>query len=359
MSSPSPKASAPKYSLVVPFHNEEGSVRELHERLSQVMTGRYEPVEFVYVDDKSSDATYAILAELADLDPRITVIKLKRNYGQATALAAGFDAASGDVIISMDGDLQHDPSDIPAMLAAFESHECDIVSGWRQKRVDNFLLRRIPSTTANWLMKKLSGVDIHDFGTTFKVYRREIIKDIRLYGELHRFIPALAAWGGATVVEVPIHNIVRQTGKSHYGISRVLRVLFDIITIRFLLRFMTRPLHFFGPAGLLGLVSGSAIFLFLGVEKILLDIDLFQEHGPLLILGMMLILFGVQLLAVGLMGELLMRTHFDANSKPIYRVEKIIAAADGEEAADAVSGGVSAYREGRSTRRRFAAADND
>jgi glycosyltransferase involved in cell wall biosynthesis len=314
----------PKYSIVVPLHDEEASVRELHQRLSDVMTGRYEPVEFVYVDDRSSDSTPDILAELARFDPRILVVQLKRNYGQTTALAAGFDAASGDVIISMDGDLQHDPSDIPAMLEAFEANDCDIVSGWRQKRVDNFLLRRLPSRTANWLMSKLSGVDIHDFGTTFKVYRRETIKDIRLYGELHRFIPALAAWNGAKVVEVPIQNVVRPNGKSHYGISRTLRVLFDIITIRFLLRYMMRPLHFFGPAGLLGLFGGSAILVFLFFEKILIDIDLFQAHGPLLILAMMLVLFGVQLLAVGLMGELLMRTHLDAHPKPVYRVEKII-----------------------------------
>jgi glycosyltransferase involved in cell wall biosynthesis len=317
-----------KYSIVVPLHNEESNVRELHQRLSDVMTGRYEPLEFVYVDDKSSDATLQILAELARFDPRIVVIRLKRNYGQTIALAAGFDAAAGDIIISMDGDLQHDPADIPSMLEAFEANDCDIVSGWRQKRVDNFLLRRLPSRTANWLMRKLSGVDIHDFGTTFKVYRRETIKDIRLYGEMHRFIPALAAWNGAKVIEVPIQNIVRPNGKSHYGISRTTRVLFDIITIRFLLRYMMRPLHFFGPAGLLGLFGGGTIMLFLFFEKMFINIDLFEEHGPLLILGMMLVLFGVQLLAVGLMGELLMRTHLDANPKPVYRVEKIVRGED-------------------------------
>jgi glycosyltransferase involved in cell wall biosynthesis len=314
----------PKYSVVVPLHDEEASIRELHQRLSDVMTGRYEPVEFVYVDDRSQDSTPEILAELAEFDPRIIVVRLKRNYGQTTALAAGFDAALGDIIISMDGDLQHDPADIPVMLEAFEANDCDIVSGWRQKRVDNFFLRRLPSRIANWMMSKLSGVDIHDFGTTFKVYRRETIKDVRLYGELHRFIPALASWNGAKVIEVPIQNIVRPSGKSHYGISRTLRVFFDIITIRFLLRYMTRPLHFFGPSGLLGLFGGGGILFFLFVEKVFLDIDLIQEHGPLLILGMMLVLFGVQVLAVGLMGELLMRTHFEANPKPMYRIEEII-----------------------------------
>src|SRR5579863_4962250 len=258
----------PRYSVVVPFHDEQESVRELHSQLSEIMTGRFDPVEFVYVDDQSSDATPQILAQIAAEDPRVSVLRLKRNYGQTTALAAGFDYASGDIIISMDGDLQHDPADIPTLLGTMETTGCDIVSGWRQKRVDNFILRRLPSRIANWIMATLSGVDIHDFGTTFKVYRREIIKDVPLYGEMHRFIPALAAWNGAKVIEVPIRNVVRPGGKSHYGISRTLRVLFDIITIRFLLRYMTRPLHFFGPTGLLGIFSGSVILAFLMLEKI-------------------------------------------------------------------------------------------
>lgn len=316
----------PKYSVVVPFHDEQESVRELHARLSGIMTGHYEPVEFVYVDDQSKDATPQILNEIALEDPRVTVVRLKRNYGQTTALAAGFDYASGEIIISMDGDLQHDPNDIPVMLEAFESTGSDIVSGWRQKRVDNFLLRRLPSRVANWMMAKLSGVDIHDFGTTFKVYRREIIKDIRLYGEMHRFIPALAAWNGAKIIEVPIKNIVRPGGKSHYGISRTLRVFFDLLTIRFLLRYMTRPLHFFGPAGLTGMIVGGGILAVLFVQKVLFGSAIFVQHGPLLILGMMLSLFGVQLLAMGLVGELLMRTHFESRVDPMYRVERVTGA---------------------------------
>jgi hypothetical protein len=176
------------------------------------------------------------------------------------------------------------------------------------------------------MMAKLSGVDIHDFGTTFKVYRREAIKDIPLYGEMHRFIPALAAWNGAKIVEVPIRNVVRPGGKSHYGLSRTLRVLFDIITIRFLVRYMTRPLHFFGPAGLVGMVGGAAILLALLAQKIFMHTHIFLEHGPLLILGMMLCLFGVQLLAVGLVGELLMRTHFESRTNPMYRLERVVGA---------------------------------
>jgi glycosyltransferase involved in cell wall biosynthesis len=323
----------PRYSIVVPLHDEQDSVRELHERLSQVMTGRFDPVEFVYVDDQSSDATPQILAAIAGEDPRVAVLRLKRNYGQTTALAAGFDFASGDIIISMDGDLQHDPADIPKLLAVLEVTHSDIVSGWREKRVDNFLLRRLPSRIANWMMSKLSGVDIHDFGTTFKVYRREIIKDIPLYGEMHRFIPALAAWNGARIVEVPIKNIVRPGGKSHYGISRTLRVFFDIITIRFLVRYMTRPLHFFGPTGLVGMFVGGLILFVLLLEKIFWGVSIFVQHGPLLVLGMMLCLFGVQLLAVGLVGELLMRTHFESRENPVYRLECVFGAPRTTEAA--------------------------
>jgi glycosyltransferase involved in cell wall biosynthesis len=327
------RAVPPRYSIVVPFHDEQDSVRELHQRLSQVMTGRFDPVEFVYVDDQSSDATPQILAAIADEDPRVAVLRLKRNYGQTTALAAGFDFASGDIIISMDGDLQHDPADIPELLAVLEATHSDIVSGWREKRVDNFLLRRLPSRIANWMMSKLSGVDIHDFGTTFKVYRREIIKDIPLYGEMHRFIPALAAWNGARIVEVPIRNIVRPGGKSHYGISRTLRVFFDIITIRFLMRYMTRPLHFFGPTGLVGMFVGGLILFVLLLAKIFWGVSIFVQHGPLLILGMMLCLFGVQLLAVGLVGELLMRTHFESRENPVYRLERVFGASRTAEAA--------------------------
>src|SRR4051812_11754260 len=272
----------PKYSVVVPFHNEQESVRELHRQLSVVMTGRYEPVEFIFIDDHSNDKTLERLKQIAETDPRVVVIRLKRNYGQTVALAAGFDYAEGDVIISMDGDLQHDPADIPQMLAVFEKTGCDIVSGWRKKRVDNFLLRRLPSRIANWLMAKLSDIDIHDFGTTFKVYRKDTIKQIKLYGEMHRFIPALASWNGATIVEVPIKNIERPGGHSHYGLSRTIRVMFDLLTIRFLLKYVTRPLHFFGPLGLLSTLTGMAIMFWMLVKKLLYGTDILEQHGPLM-----------------------------------------------------------------------------
>ena len=314
----------PRYSVVVPFHNEQESVRDLYEQIAAVMTGSYEPVEFIFIDDHSTDSTSQILNEIANSDARVVAIRLKRNYGQTVALAAGFDYAEGDVIISMDGDLQHDPADIPVMLAAFEETGCDIVSGWRKKRVDSFLLRRAPSRVANWLMSKLSGVDIHDFGTTFKVYRKDTIKQIKLYGEMHRFIPALASWNGATIVEVPIKNIERPDGRSHYGLSRTMRVLFDLLTIRFLLKYVTRPLHFFGPIGLLSTTIGMAIYIWLIVDKLLYGTHLFDKHGPLMLLGAVLILAGVQLVSSGLIGEMLSRTYFESQGKPIYSIEKVI-----------------------------------
>ena len=314
----------PKYSVVVPFHNEQESVRELYQQLSAVMTNRYEPVEFIFIDDHSTDSTPQVLNEIVKSDPRVVAIRLKRNYGQTVALAAGFDYAEGDVIISMDGDLQHDPADIPQMLAAFEETECDIVSGWRKNRVDNFLLRRAPSRVANWLMSKLSGVNIHDFGTTFKIYRKDTIKQIRLYGEMHRFIPALASWNGATIVEVPIKNIERPGGRSHYGLSRTVRVLFDLLTIRFLLKYVTRPLHFFGPIGLLSTTLGMLIYVWMIIDKLAYGTDLFDKHGPLMLLGAVLILAGVQLVSSGLIGEMLSRTYCESQGKPIYSIEKVI-----------------------------------
>lgn len=317
------ESEGPKYSVVVPFHNEQESVRELYQQLSAVMATRYEPVEFIFIDDHSTDSTNQALVEIAESDSRVIAVRLKRNYGQTVALAAGFDYADGDVIISMDGDLQHDPADIPRMLAAFEETGADIVSGWRKKRVDNFLLRRAPSRVANWLMSKLSGVDIHDFGTTFKIYRKDTIKQIKLYGEMHRFIPALASWNGATIVEVAINNIERPGGRSHYGLSRTIRVFFDLLTIRFLLKYVTRPLHFFGPIGLLSTSIGMLIYVWLILEKLIWGTDLFDKHGPLMLLGAVLILAGVQLVSSGLIGEMLSRTYFESQGKPTYSVERV------------------------------------
>jgi len=247
-----------KYSIVVPFHNEEENVTALYARLKQVMEQVGDPFELVLVDDGSNDRTYKLMEEIAAVDSRVLVVKLRRNFGQTSALAAGFDHASGEFILAMDGDLQHDPNDIPSFIEKLEDGY-EVVSGWRKERIDNFIMRRVPSRCANWLMARLSGVDIHDFGTTFKAYRREVIQNIPLYGEMHRFIPALASWYGASICEIPIKNLNRERGKSHYGIGRTFRVFFDLLTIRFLLRYMGRPLHFFGGFGFLGMMAGSLI----------------------------------------------------------------------------------------------------
>ena len=212
--------------------------------------------QFVFVDDGSTDLTYKLLKEVALIDPHVTVIKLRRNFGQTGALAAGFHS-TGDYVIAMDGDLQHDPAEIPGFLEKIEEGY-DVVSGWRSHRIDNLLLRKIPSRCANWLMAKLSGVDIHDFGTTFKAYRGDLLRQLPLYGEMHRFIPAMASFYGASICEIPIQNNHRKHGESHYNISRTFRVFFDLMTIRFLLRYMSRPLHFFGRLGAINMGLGSA-----------------------------------------------------------------------------------------------------
>ena len=277
-----------KYSIVVPFHNEEENVTTLYDRLKAVMEQIGESFELVLVDDGSSDRTYKLLEEIAAVDSRVLVVKLRRNFGQTSALAAGFDHSQGDYILAMDGDLQHDPAEIPDFAAKLEEGY-DVVSGWRKDRIDNFVMRRIPSRCANWLMAKLSGVDIHDFGTTFKAYRREVIHNIPLYGEMHRFIPALASWYGASICEIPIKNVNRERGKSHYGISRTFRVFFDLLTIRFLLRYMTRPLHFFGSFGILSILSGGVVSAFLGCLKIFTHQDVMDQHGPLFVVAGVLI----------------------------------------------------------------------
>jgi glycosyltransferase involved in cell wall biosynthesis len=257
-------------------------------------------------------------------------VKLRRNFGQTSALAAGFDHAEGEFILAMDGDLQHDPGEIPLFLEKLEEGY-DVVSGWRRERIDNFVMRRIPSRCANWLMAKLSGVDIHDFGTTFKAYRREVIHNIPLYGEMHRFIPALASWYGASICEVPITNVIRQGGKSHYGIGRTFRVFFDLMTIRFLLKYMTRPLHFFGLLGALGIFAGGGISAFLLALKILTHQHVMEQHGPLFVIAAVMILAGTQLLALGLLGELQVRHYHAATQRAPYTVDRLVRLRTSEE----------------------------
>jgi glycosyltransferase involved in cell wall biosynthesis len=300
----------PRLSIVVPFYNEEGNVTELYGRLHSVMEDIGWEYQLIFVDDGSTDHTYKLLNEIADIDPLVTVIRLRRNFGQTGALAAGFAHSKGEYVIAMDGDLQHDPAEIPVFLKKV-AEGYDIVSGWRSNRVDNLWLRRIPSRCANWLMAKLSGVEIHDFGTTFKAYRGDLLRQLPLYGEMHRFIPAIASAYGASICEVPIHNNHRTQGISHYGISRTFRVLFDLITIRFLLRYMSRPLHFFGRIGLLNMTAGSTIALWLALSKVIYGANIAQQHGPFMVFAAVLILLGFQLLALGLLGELAVWHYFN------------------------------------------------
>src|ERR1700681_4076741 len=245
-------------SIVIPIHNEEPSILPLYDRLTAVLESLQKQYEILFVDDASSDRSFDLLANLVEIDARLKVIRLRRNFGQTAALSAGFDEAQGSVIVSLDGDLQHDPEDIPALLAKIDEGY-DIASGWRKDRIDNAITRRIPSRIANWLMAQASGIQLRDFGTTFKAYRSEVLKDINLYGELHRFIPALASFYGARIAEVPIRNVNRAHGDSHYGIGRAFTVMFRILTIKFLLKYFTRPMHFFGSLGLIGTTFGGGI----------------------------------------------------------------------------------------------------
>lgn len=310
-------------SIVVPIHNEERSILPLYDRLTSVLTTLSRPYEIIFIDDASTDRSYELLANLVQTDPRLKVIRLRRNFGQTPALSAGFHEARGEVIIAMDGDLQHAPEDIPALLRPIDEGY-DIASGWRKERVDNALTRKIPSRIANWMMSKASGIDLRDFGTTFKAYRAEVLKDVHLYGELHRLIPALATFYGARVVEVPIQNTPRVSGESHYGLSRTFRVLFDILTIRFLLKYFTRPMHFFGSIGLAGTTSGSLILAYCLVEKIVTGVDIIQRHGPLMMAGGLLLLAGLMMFSTGLIGELVMRTYFESQDRRIYAVREIL-----------------------------------
>jgi glycosyltransferase involved in cell wall biosynthesis len=320
-------------SVVIPIHNEEPSILPLYDRLTAVMEKVQKPYELIFIDDASNDRSFDLLANLVEIDSRLKVIRLRRNFGQTAALSAGFDEAQGEIIISMDGDLQHAPEDIPLLLERM-NEGYDIASGWRKNRVDNLWLRKIPSRIANYMMRQASGVDLHDFGTTFKAYRSEVLKDVNLYGELHRFIPALASFYGARVIEVPIANINRPAGQSHYGIGRTFRVLFDILTIKFLLKYFTRPMHFFGKLGLAGVGIGGMIMAYLAVFK-LMGGELVQDHGPLMIAGALLLLGGMMMFSTGLLGEMMMRTYFESQGRRIYAVREIRTRREAQEAGGA------------------------
>ncbi len=309
-------------SVVVPLYNEAEVISELYERLTRTMSKTGLKYELVFVDDGSSDNTLNLLKDITGRDGKVAVVEFRRNFGQTAALAAGFDVAAGQVIVSMDGDLQHSPEEIPAFLEKIEAGY-DVVSGWRKHRVDNLMMRKIPSRAANWLASKISGVEIHDFGTTFKAYRREVIEDLKLYGEMHRFIPALLSQSGVRIVEIPIKNIVRPKGSSSYGISRTFRVVFDLITLRFLLGYITRPLHFFGRAAAYCILTALFMSAYILYDKFVYNVPIMVAHGPLAGLAAVLLLVGLIFVATGLIGEMISRVYFEATNRKIYSVRKV------------------------------------
>ncbi len=308
-------------SIVVPFYNEEDNIREFYKKLTFVLKDLGVTYELIFIDDGSTDKTHDILMGLFESDETVEVIILRKNFGQTAALQAGFDHVKGEIIISMDGDLQHDPEDIPKLLAPMKDG-FDIVSGWRKKRKDHFLLRRFPSLVANRIMRFLSGVKIHDFGTTFKAYRRNVLKGIRLYGELHRFIPALISRTGVKITEVPIKNVVRQKGKSKYGLSRVRRVFFDLITVKFIISFIDRPLQFFGLIGLILGGIGFTIALILTVGFYFFEWS-FRDNQGNLILSVFMMTLGLQFIMTGLLAEIISRIYFTTHKLRIYSVAEL------------------------------------
>jgi glycosyltransferase involved in cell wall biosynthesis len=308
-------------SIVVPIYNEVENIQALYEEIDDALTGTGLDFEVVLVDDGSRDGSFAALEALAKADSRFKVIRLRRNFGQTAAMAAGFDAAKGEVIIPMDGDLQNDPADIPKLLAKVKEGY-DVVSGWRQVRQDTFLSRRLPSILANGLISRMTGVPLHDYGCTLKAYRREVLSEVNLYGELHRFVPALASQVGAQVTEIAVNHRPRRAGTSKYGIDRTLRVILDLITVKFLLKYSSRPLQLFGKwaAGTFGLAALSGLTtLYMKVFE-----GFSMNRNPLLILTAFLLFTGVQFIVLGLLGELVTRTYHESQGKPIYTVKETL-----------------------------------
>jgi glycosyltransferase involved in cell wall biosynthesis len=313
----------PYISIVVPFYNEETNALELYSRMKAEVEKLGKPYEMIFIDDGSKDNTLNILSDITRKDDHITVIQLARNYGQSAALSAGFDKAAGDIVISMDGDLQHDPSDLPLFMEQIEAGY-DIVSGWRKVRVDNFLIRRLPSRIANKMLQKVSGVDIHDFGTTYKAYRKDFIKNVELFGDYHRYIPALANEMGASIIEIPIKNINRAKGKSNYGIKRFWPVLLDIIMLKFVISYMAKPLRVFGSIGLALFMSGfaiSSVLLLLWSFRMIYKI---MDHGAMLLFSVLLMLAGLQFIVFGILAEINSKTYFKVSDKRVYRIKATI-----------------------------------
>jgi glycosyltransferase involved in cell wall biosynthesis len=308
-------------SVVVPIYNEVESVPKLIDAIASSLTASQLSYEIICVDDGSRDGSAELLKQLALNRTDLTAVLFRRNYGQTPAMAAGFNYAKSRVVVTMDGDLQNDPADIPKLLDKLQEGY-DLVSGWRKNRNDAALSRVLPSKIANWVIGKVTGVKLHDYGCSLKAYSAEIVADMNLYGELHRFLPALAFIEGARITEIPVLHHARAYGRSKYGLGRTFRVLMDLLTVFFMKKFLTRPMHVFGLLGLVSLILGTI----LGVYLTFLKLGLGQSIGnrPLLILAVVLVLTGVQLFSFGLLAELLMRTYHESQSRPIYRVREVV-----------------------------------
>lgn len=317
-------------SVVIPVFNEEDNVAEGFREVTGILQSLGRPYEIIYVDDGSRDATVPRLLECAGSDPHLRLVQLRRNFGQTAAMAAGFDHTRHDIVVALDGDLQNDPAEIPKMVEKLEEGY-DLVAGWRKDRKDKFLSRRLPSIIANRLISAATDVRLHDYGCTLKVMTGEVARGLRLYGEMHRFIPALANEMGARIVEVPVNHRERRFGKSKYGISRTIRVVLDLITVKFLLGYSKRPIHLFGVVGAVSSILGTALLSLLTFQRVFQDVPM--GNRPLLALGVMLVIIGLQFIVFGLLAEVLARTYYESQNKKIYVVRRIFTAPEDEGSA--------------------------
>jgi len=313
-------------SIVVPVLNEADSLQPLYDQIRQAADGRYD-YEIVFIDDGSSDNSFSVLSEILQNDPKVRIIRFRRNFGQTAALSAGFEHARGNIIIALDADGQNDPADIPKLIEKLDEGY-DIVSGWRRKRHDKVLTRKLPSWAANWLIARITGVKLHDFGCTLKAYRASSLKEIRLYGEMHRFIPALANWSGEKVTELVVNHRRRTKGKAKYGLGRTFKVILDLITIRFLMSFSTKPIYVFGGLGVLSTLGASLSGAAVLYQKFISTTHLAMNRNPLLVLTAMLITASIQFVLMGLLAEILVRTYHESQDRPIYVIEKIFESND-------------------------------
>lgn len=316
-------------SLVIPVLNEQDSLGELYSEIGKVLGGRYS-YEVIFVDDGSTDGSFRILEDLHRKDPHIRVIRFRRNFGQTAALAAGFRHSRGRVIVPLDADGQNDPADIPLLVERLRDGY-DIVSGWRKDRKDTLITRKFPSRLANWLISRITGVYLHDFGCTLKAYRAESLREIRLYGEMHRFIPALASWGGEKVAEMEVNHRRRRTGKTKYGLARTFKVLLDLITVKFLASFSTKPIYVFGGLGGLCFLGSVLTGMAVVYSKFFSEPPLNVNRNPLFVLCMILMTTAVQFLMMGLLAEIMVRTYHESQDRPTYAIEAILESSDGTE----------------------------